>query len=98
MTVSLIFSLQSTPAAHNNPLHILQWYFHKRKCFLSFLFFFPAVASCILMLSSLLFIQLNAQLDCSKELLKLTLKFILKVLLHISVIQPSSGSLQFVLC
>jgi len=31
-------------------------------------------------------------------MLKFTLKFILKLLLHVSVIQPSSGSLLFVLC
>jgi len=49
------------------------------------------------MLSSLLFIELNAQLNCSNGMLKLTLKFTLKVLLHVSVIQPSSGSLLFVL-
>jgi len=45
-----------------------------------------------ILLSSLLFIQLNAQIDCSKEMLKLTLKVFLPVL----VIQPSSGSLLFV--
>jgi hypothetical protein len=43
------------------------------------------VVPCILVLSSLLFIQLNAQLDCSKRMLKLTLKFTLKALLHVSV-------------
>jgi hypothetical protein len=35
--------------------------------------------------SSLLFIKLNAQLNCSKRMLKLTLKFTLKALLHVSV-------------
>jgi hypothetical protein len=39
------------------------------------------VVPCILVLSSLLFIQLNAQLDCSKRMLKFTLK----ALLHVSV-------------
>jgi hypothetical protein len=40
---------------------------------------------------SVLFIQLNAQLDYSK--LKLALKFILKRSLHVSVNKTSSGSL-----
>jgi len=40
--------------------------------------------------------ELNAQLYCSKGVLKLTLKFILKLLLHVSVIQPSSGNLLYV--
>jgi hypothetical protein len=39
------------------------------------------VAPYILVLPSLLFIQLNAQLDCSKRMLKFTLK----VFLHVSV-------------
>jgi len=42
------------------------------------LIFFFTVVPCILMLSCLLFIQLNAQLDCSNGMLKLALKFTLK--------------------
>ena len=40
-------------------------------------------------LRSLLFIQLDAQLDCSKGMLKLTLKFTLKLLLHSGEISPT---------
>jgi hypothetical protein len=42
---------------------------------------FFTVVPCILVLSSPLFIQLNAQLNCSKGMLKFTLK----MLLHVSV-------------
>ena len=43
-----------------------------------FSFFPPTVLPRILILSRLLFIQLNAQLDCSRKLLRLALKFTLK--------------------
>jgi len=44
--------------------------------------FFPR---CILILSLLSFIQLNAQLHCSRKMLTLTLKIYIKMLLHVSV-------------
>jgi len=47
----------------------------------------------ILLLSRLLFIQLNAQVDCSREMLKLTLKFTLKCSYMFRFNKPSSGSL-----
>jgi hypothetical protein len=47
--------------------------------------FFFTVVPCSFILSSPLFIQVNAQLNCSKRMLKLTLKFTLKSLLHVSV-------------
>jgi len=43
--------------------------------------------------SRLLFIQLNAQLDCSRKMLKLTLKFTLKFSYMFRFNKPSSGSL-----
>jgi hypothetical protein len=47
-----------------------------------------------LILSSLFIYPTNAQLDCSKRMLKFTLIFTLKVLVHVSALQskPSSGS------
>jgi hypothetical protein len=42
--------------------------------------------------SSILFIQINAQLECSKRMLKLTLKFTLKVLPHVSVYNHHRGA------
>jgi hypothetical protein len=50
-----------------------------------FFFFFSRVVLCILIPSSLLFIQLDAQLECLKRMLKFTLKFTSKGLLHVSV-------------
>jgi len=47
----------------------------------------------ILILSRLLFIQLNAKLNCSRRLLKLTLKFTLKCPYMFRFNKPSSGSL-----
>jgi hypothetical protein len=41
----------------------------------------------------LLFIRLNAQLDCSRKLLKLTLKFALKCSFMFRFNKPTSGSL-----
>ena len=41
-------------------------------------FFYFVVLPCILILSRILFIQLSAQLDCSRKVLKLILKFTLK--------------------
>jgi len=51
------------------------------------------VVPCILILSSLLFIQLNAQLECSRKMLKLTLKFTLKRSYMFRLQKPLSGSL-----
>jgi hypothetical protein len=42
--------------------------------------------------SSLLLMQLNAQLESSKRMLKLTLKFTLKVILHVSVYNHHQGA------
>jgi len=43
------------------------------------------VLPCILILSSIFICPPNAQLDCSKRMLKFTFIFTLKVLLHVSV-------------
>ena len=51
------------------------------------------VLPCIFILSLPLFIQLNAQLDCSRKMLKLTLKFILKFSYMFRFNKSSSGSL-----
>jgi hypothetical protein len=47
-------------------------------------------------LSSPSFTQFNAELNCSKRMLKLTLKFTVKALLHISVIQTISSPMMVV--
>ena len=44
------------------------------------------------MLSSPIFFQLNTQLGFSKEVLKITIKYILKSLLHVSVINHHQGA------
>jgi len=51
------------------------------------------VLQCILRLSRPLIIQLNTQLDCSRKMLKFTLKFILKCSYMFRFNKPSSGSL-----
>ena len=57
-----------------------------------FLFFFTFLP-CILIFSRLLFVQLNVQLDCSRKLLKLILKFALKCSYMFRLNKPTSGSL-----
>jgi hypothetical protein len=57
------------------------------------LLFYFMFLPCILILPRHLFIQLNAQPDCSRKMLKLALKFTLKCCYMFRLNKPSSGSL-----